>query len=85
MKILAVDHQDVAFEVPDGDLVSSDIQETSLNRFVLKKLGNDNLRIFLPSLTRYIQKDHFTTGFEIENYFKSFLRAIGFTQAVPLL
>ena len=35
----AVDHQDVALEVHEGDLVDSDIHETNLYRFVLKKLA----------------------------------------------
>ena len=35
-QIPAVGHQDVDLEVPEGDLVDSDIQETSLYRFVLK-------------------------------------------------
>ena len=32
----AVDHQDVALEVPEGDLVDWDLHETGLYRFVLK-------------------------------------------------
>ena len=35
-QIPGVDHQDVAFEVPDGDLVDLDLLENSLYRFVLK-------------------------------------------------
>ena len=35
----AVDHQDVAHEVPEGDLVDWDLHETSLYWFVLKKLS----------------------------------------------
>ena len=31
-----VDHQDVAFKVPDGDLVDLDLLDNSLYRFVLK-------------------------------------------------
>ena len=33
-----MDHHDVALKVPEGDLVDSDIYETSLNQFVLTKL-----------------------------------------------
>ena len=32
----AVDHQDVALEVPGGDLVDLDLLENSLYRFVLE-------------------------------------------------
>ena len=32
----AVDHQDVALEVPEGDLVDLDIYKTSLYRFDLE-------------------------------------------------
>ena len=32
----AVHHQDVALEVPEDDLVDSDILKTSLNGFVIK-------------------------------------------------
>ena len=35
-QIPAVGHQDVDLEVPEGDLVDSDIHETSSYRFVLK-------------------------------------------------
>ena len=35
-QIPAVGHQDVALEVPEGDLVDSDIHETSSYQFVLK-------------------------------------------------
>ena len=35
-KNLAVDHQDVALDVPVGDLVNLDIHETSSYVFVLK-------------------------------------------------
>ena len=32
----AVDHQDVALKVPEGDLVDSDIHETIFQQLVLK-------------------------------------------------
>ena len=35
-KTPAVHYQDVALEVPEGDLVDWDLQETCLYRFVLK-------------------------------------------------
>ena len=35
-QIPAVGHQDVDLEVPEGDLVDSDIHETSLCRLVFK-------------------------------------------------
>ena len=36
MESPAVDHQDVALKVPEGDLADSDILKSSLYKFVIK-------------------------------------------------
>ena len=51
----AVHYQDVALEVPEGDLVDLDLLENSLYRFVLKNLVYSD--IHETSLCRFVLKN----------------------------
>ena len=68
----AVDHQDVALEVPEGDLVDSDILKTSLYGFVvIPEIMECILQLSLPIYTimQYVGKFLIVYTFgESENY-----------------